>query len=288
MREEDKQFFEFLFEMIEEKITTYHNVAHRGVGPDAQLIAHLTSQEVEGLFNCVKTLFKNTSPKGISPAIFNRVFSEIEQYAYLEHIRDEAGYLISPNNVHNKTHTRVQNQLAKLGSFRRVTSTGAFQNSYSQLAHDSYEIAHRVLQLAKELTQDPEAKVDPQFEEEFGHGFKMMRALAKPGQHYQVPKTKKKIDNLHTECTLFLALSKKQGFKKSSTVLTPKQAINDKTRHLAKLARLRDQLEKLQSQPEEIQSSACCSSTLFYKRAAITTVTTVAVGLTAMAVRGWG
>ena len=111
MQSRDIDLLDFLYQMIEDKITSYHNLARTGVGPDARLIARMTRDEVSKLFELAKTLQK--SP-GVNQDTYDRVFNQLEFYAKLDLIRGNAGFLVHENNVHNNTFSCAAKQIESL------------------------------------------------------------------------------------------------------------------------------------------------------------------------------
>ena len=231
MRIIDKELLTFIFKLIDVQIKKYSNLADFGVGPDAKLNAKLVLDEVNDLTVLARDYLDNLK-KGAESAL--GVFRTLTFYINLEYVRARAGWLIDENIIHNTVYERVCDQKKKL---EQIAILAGFQNEeekpsterQKQIQHDSYAIAHVILDTAFALIQNPDAEIRETIP---SHAKAIVRKHAALGGRYQKADIREEIISRHEACNLFLAAS---PLEKSQFILTVDMAQASALSHRSEL-----------------------------------------------------
>ncbi|KTD74326.1 hypothetical protein [Legionella tucsonensis] len=163
-----KELFEFLCELIDIQIKKYVSLAKFGVGPDARLNAKLVFEEVNELLTFAEKLIEDLeNPQQVcaDPEYFNALFYQTKFYIEQEYVRAYAGWLLSENNIHSGVKGRVEeqlNQLKQIGQSAQIDCSipsKPLTDVQKQCEHDSSAIAFRILDLAKNIKENPEMEL---------------------------------------------------------------------------------------------------------------------------------
>ncbi|HHF7373172.1 hypothetical protein [Legionella bozemanae] len=230
-----KELFEFLCELIDVQIKKYASLAKFGVGPDARLNAKLVFGEVNELLTFAEQLIEDLeNPKQGSAAQehFTSLFSQTKFYIEQEYVRAYAGWLLSENNIHSEVKERVEEQLKQLtqiGQSAQIDSSipsKPLTEVQEQCEYDSIAIAFRILDLAKNVKENPEIEL-PSNIPLHARNILKQNAITR----YRVEEFAKPIEELHKKYNEFLGQSK---LKKSNDVLSKEDAQSHQKTHKEK------------------------------------------------------
>lgn len=230
-----KELFEFLCELIDVQIKKYVSLAKFGVGPDARLNAKLVFGEVNELLTFAEQLIEDLeNPKQGSTAQehFTSLFSQTKFYIEQEYVRAYAGWLLSENNIHSEVKERVEEQLKQLtqiGQSAQIDSSipsKPLTEVQEQCEYDSIAIAFRILDLAKNVKENPEIEL-PSNIPLHARNILKQNAITR----YCVEEFAKPIEELHKKYNEFLGQSK---LKKSNDVLSKEDAQSHQKTHKEK------------------------------------------------------
>jgi hypothetical protein len=218
----DKEFFEFLCELIDIQIKKYVALTKIGIGPDARLNARLVFNEVSELIQFAEILIKLIQNPSLDKQALADIYTQVKFYLEQEHIRAYAGWLLDENNIHTPGLSRVKGQLEHLNKIGQsvgidgTTPSEPVTDIQKQCQHDSCSIAFYILDLAKQIIANPEMELDDNIP-------KHARMILKRNVVIRYGKSEfsKPIEELHSKYDAFLKTS---HFDKSSSVLLSSDA----------------------------------------------------------------
>lgn len=175
------EFFEFIAKLIDIQIKKYVSLAAFGVGPDVRLDAKLVLDEVNELLGFAEQLLDQMKKKTCEKDAFIPLFNQVTFYMEQEYSRSRAGWLLSENNIHNTLQDRLVKQLDQLNRIAETANIsfaiGAkpVTDVQKQCEHDSAAIAFRILDLAHEMSKNPNMELPENFP---NHARSIMKANA--------------------------------------------------------------------------------------------------------------
>ncbi|CDZ76289.1 hypothetical protein BN59_00556 [Legionella massiliensis] len=226
------ELFDLLCELIDVQIKKYVKLATVGVGPDARLNAALVYEEVNELLGFADLLLQemetNFESETIKKFAYVDVFDQLKFYLEQESFRGHAGWLLDDNKIHATVDERTTQFLKELEAIDEEESFDFSEKSVPrteiqrQCQHDSYQIAHRILALAIDVSTNPDMQFDKKIP---AHAQPILRKHAST-RYVQYAD---EINSLHDECEEFLQQS---TLANSSTVLENGQARDYQKAHL--------------------------------------------------------
>lgn len=207
------ELFEFLCELIDIQIKKYVALASFGVGPDARMNGYLVFEEVNELLQLTQQLQEEIDePASIRADHFDTILKQVHFYVEQEYLRARAGWLLDDNQIHSPALHRITAQLDELKNIAHKANTTLPQPSVpqsktqEQCQHDSNEIAFRILDLAKQVKEDPEMEIDASIVPK--HAIQIIKKNA--SSRYCQENIYQEIEQLREQCKRYLQQSKLQ------------------------------------------------------------------------------
>jgi hypothetical protein len=237
------ELFELLSELIDVQIKKYVKLATIGVGPDARLNAALVYEEVNELLESAFLLLHPLEKEHNDETIFLSAFSLVKFYLEQESFRAGAGWLLDSNNIHDTVDERTKTQLAQLKQIGELAEIADFSirakpntQVQNQCEHDSFEIAHRILTLARNIRTTPTMELDEKIPT---HAQEILRKNASTRYlQYQ-----EEIDQQYQKCEFYLNNS---TLEKRTSVLTKEEALSYQKTHGFQLSSLLERYKTIQ------------------------------------------
>lgn len=226
---------EIAIRIVDIQIKKYTELSRIGIGPDAELSAHLARLQVDHLFAELEYFLSKEPITSLDTIHFTQI---LKFYMDCESLRGDAGWLLDSNTIHNAVYDRAKTQQTKLSEIYGTMAEwfephdGALSSDLLQFEFDSYSIAFRILDLVHRLKENPD-RTDLGDDNNLGHGLAIMRRHARPGGRYHQADIDTEITQMHTRCKTYLEANK--HLKKSTLLLTKASAETVGKEHQAKL-----------------------------------------------------
>jgi hypothetical protein len=200
--------------------------------------------QVEDLLKYTNQLLIMLEMESLDDTEYEKIFLQTKFYLDLEFLRANAGWLLDENNIHTPVYNRVTLQLYTLNEIGRNAEIdlsllpSPLTDVQKQCEHDSYAIAHKILDLAIQLKNNPEMELDKVPE----HAQKIIRKHAKPDGRYHNDDIFLGITNLHDKSTSFL---EKSLLSTSTNLFSKEDIIQKASQHKATFAEYMQRYEKI-------------------------------------------